>query len=402
MNNTQMNTSFIIERLRNHWSRSLSTAVASLFLLSVIMANTNILHALTSIRTTNQAPLAMNFTNIGLLEPSVGNTVGIMADTVDPTKYFFVFDDDSPERKAYAKKLIKFVERLQHDETTFDADLSAKMAELRITHLTSPDGKVKLYSWHDGDFGNAMSFHTIYQTKCNGEFHAVFMEDYYLEPRKLYQLESSAGSVYLVKFFFREGGWWFVGVNAFTMDKTGRLQPANIFECIPEIHETSVGFSATLAADCSPETPSYWQEGAWLDNFFFDLTGNDFYMPHFIKREAPPKWGIMSDFYHRFTWDGEKFRYKQLEFNPVLAKFLPEPGWLLSEFETDDSIVRVDSVANGSCRLILWKKDDMFSSAPEMIIPQGRYDAKKQEYRFRKGDDEYVFDAVSQKLRVLR
>jgi len=40
--------------------------------------------------------------------------------------------------------------------------------ELRITLLTSPDGKVKLYSWHDGDFGNAFSFHTIYQTKSNG------------------------------------------------------------------------------------------------------------------------------------------------------------------------------------------------------------------------------------------
>ena len=44
----------------------------------------------------------------------------------------------------------------------------------------------------------------------------------------------------------------------------------------------------------------------------------------------------------------------------------------------------------------------MFSSTPELIIPLGRYDAKKYEYRFREGDDEYVFDAVSQKLRVLR
>lgn len=395
-----MNTSFIIERLRHYCSRSLSIAVAALFLMSVIMANTNILHALTTIRTTNQPPLAMNFTNIGLVEPSVGNTVGIMADTVDPTKYFFVFDDDSPKRKAYAKRLVKFVERLQHDETTFDADLSAKLDELRITRLTSPDGKVKLYSWHDGDFGNAMSFHTIYQTKCNGEFHAVFMGDYYQEPRKLIQLESSAEPVYLVKFYFREGGWSFAGVNAFTLDKTGLLQPADIFECIPELHDTAAGYSSTLAADCSPETPSYWQDGAWLDNFFFDLTGKDFYMPHFFKRDEAHRWGIMSDFYHRFTWDGNKFRYKQLVFNPVLAKFLPEPGWLLAEFETGDSIVRVDSVANGSYRLLLWNKDKMFSAAPELIVTQGRYDAKKHEYHFRKGDEEYVFDAVSQEMQV--
>ena len=73
----------------------------------------------------------------------------------------------------------------------------------------------------------------------------------------------------------------------------------------------------------------------------------------------------------------------------------------MEEFETDDSIVRVDSVANGSYRLLLWNKDKMFSAAPELIIPQGRYDAKKNECRFRRGDEEYVFDAVAQELRVL-
>lgn len=306
-------------------------------------------------------------------------------------------------KEKHTQEQTRFVERLQHDETTFDADLSAKLDELRITLLTSPDGKVKLYSWHDGDFGSTMSYHTIYQTKYNGKFHGAFMEDYYREPRKLYQLESSDGPVYLVEYFFREGGWSYdIGVDAFTMDETGMLQPANVFECIPELHDTTAGYSSNLSAYCPPEPPSYWQDGAWLDNFFFDLTGKDFYMPHFIKSEEPPKWGIMSDFYHRFTWDGEKFRYRQLEFNPALAKYLPEPGWLMAEFETGDSIVRVDGVANGSYRLLLWNKDKMFSAAPELIIPQGRYDAKQNECRFRKGDDEYVFDAVSQEMRVLR
>ena len=321
--------------------------------------------------------------------------------TIDPTKYFFTFEDDSPERKAYAKELVNFVERLQHDETTFDADLSVKLDKLRITLLTSPDGKLKLYSWHDGDFGSTMSYHTIYQTKNKGKFHAVFMEDYYREPRKLYQQESSDGPVYLVEYFFREGGWSYdIGLDAFRTDKTGLLQPADIFECIPELHDTAAGYSTNLSAYCPPEPPSYWQEGAWLDNFFFDLTGMDFYMPHFIKCGEPPKWGIMSDFYHRFTWDGNKFRYKQLEFNPVLAKFLPEPGWLMDEFETGDSIVRVDSVANGSYRLILWNKDKMFSAAPKLIISKGQYNAKTYEYRFKKGDYEYIFNASSHNLQI--
>lgn len=321
--------------------------------------------------------------------------------TSDPSKYFLTFEDDSPERKAYAKELVNFVERLQHDETTFDADLSAKLDELRTTLLASPDGKLKIYSWEDGDFGSAIGFHTLYQTKCNGEFRAVFMEDYYREPRNLYQLESSNGLVYLVEYFFRESGWSYdIGVEAFTIDESGLLQPADIFECIPEIHQRAEGYASNLAAECSPVPPSLYYEGAWSDNFFFELTGKDIYMPHFEYLRGSGGGEFMTDFYHRFSWDGEKFRYKQLEFNPVLAKFLPEPGRLLSEFEVGDSIVRVDSVANGSYRLLLWNKDKMFSAAPELIAPKGRYDAKKNECRFRKGDEVYEFDAVSQELRV--
>ena len=321
----------------------------------------------------------------------------------DPTKYFLTFYDDSPERKAYAKELVSFVERLQYDETTFDADLSAKLDELRITLLTSPDGKLKLYSWEDGDFGSSVGFHTLCQTRNNGKFHAVFMEDYYREPRKVYQLESSGGPVYLVEYFFRESGWSYdIGVDAFTMDKAGLLQPAEVFERIPEIQKETEDYSANLALECSPEPPSLYYEGAWSDNFFFELTGKDIYMPHFEYLRGSGGGEFMTDYYHRFSWDGNKFRHKQLEFNPVLAKYLPEPGWLMEEFETGDSIVRVDSVANGSYRFLLWNKDKMFSAAPELIITQGHYDAKKNEYRFRKGDEVYAFDAVAQELRVLR
>ena len=47
-----MNTSFIVERSCHDWSRSLSTAVAAVFLMSVIMTNTGTLHA----QSTTQSP----------------------------------------------------------------------------------------------------------------------------------------------------------------------------------------------------------------------------------------------------------------------------------------------------------------------------------------------------------
>jgi len=510
-----MNTSFIIEHLRHHWSRSLSTAVAALFLMSVIMANSSTLHAQSTakspvettiegtlnmylvtnygekmqevdryrktgegsmiafiletdqkidmshyldkediqalknysgttlqsqfilspdytiyettlygkdfadmyankrVRVTgtlffpmagwqNVTPVRMDYTKVELVDSTQGNVNKNVEESSDPMKYFFTFEDDSPERKAYAKELTRFVEKLQHDETTFDADLSAKLDELRITLLSSPDGKLKVYSWEDGDFGSTIGFHTLYQTHSNGKFHAVFMEDYYREPRKIYQVGSSDEPVYLVEYFFRQESWSYdVGVDAFSMDKTGLLKPAEIFEYIPEINQKEVGFLANLSVECTPGSPSLYYEGAWSDNFFFEQTGKDFYMPQFAYLRGSKGGLFMTDYYYRYTWDGVKFRYKKLEFNPVLAKFLPEPGWLMAEFELGDSIVRVDSLANGSYRLLLWNKDKMFSSAPELIITQGRYDATKREYHFRNGDFEYVFNTALQRLQVL-
>ena len=350
----------------------------------------------------NVTPVRMDFSKVELLDSDLGNVNERAEESSDPTKYFFVFEDDSPERKAYAKELVNFVERLQHDETTFDADLSAKLDKLRISLLTSPDGKVKIYSWEDGDLGSTISFHTLYQTKQNEEFRAVFMEDYYQEPRKLYQLESSDGAVFLVEYFFREDGWSYdIGVDAFTMDKTGTLQPADIFECIPKLHNKAAGFSDNLSAYCSPEPPSLYLEGGWSDNFFFELTGKDFYMPHFAHLRGSDRSVSMTDFYHHFEWDGHKFRYRQLVFNPVLAQLLPEPGWLLAEHETRESFIRVDSTAHDSYRLIVWQKDKMFISSPDLILTQGQYDAAKNEYHFNKGDEKYVYDVVSQELRRL-
>jgi len=314
------------------------------------------------------------------------------------TKYYYAFDFSG---RAYARELSRFAETLLHDETTFKADMSAKLDKLRITLHTSPDGKLKLYSWHDGDEGSAMSYHSMYQTYSNGRFRAVFMEDYYYEPRAIYQLETTDGPVYLIQYFSRESGWAYsIGVDAFTMDKDGGLVPAEVFECIPELYENASGYAARLAVECSPVPPSLYLEGAWVDNFFFAITRKDVYMPHYVKNKEPKEEDVMTDFYHRFEWDGEKFRYKQLVFNPVLAKYLPE-AWLKEEFELENSIVRIDSVADGYYRYIEWNRDKMFLAAPDKLIPQGFYNAEKQEYHFKDRDKEYVYNTAHRHLKVL-
>jgi len=247
-----------------------------------------------------------------------------------------------------------------------------------------------------------MNYHSIYQTYRNGRFRAVFMEDYYYEPRAVYQVETTDGSVYLIQYFSRESGWSYaVGVDAFAIDDDGRLKPVKIFERIRELNESAEGYAASLAVECSPVPPSLYLEGAWVNDFFFAITGKDVYMPHFVKNKEPNEEDVMhmTDFYHRFEWDCEKFRYKQLVFNPVLAKYLTE-GWLKEEFEWENSIVRIDGVADGSYRYIVWNRDKMFSVAPEKVVTQGVYNAEKREYHFKDGDYEYIFNSSSKTLQI--
>jgi hypothetical protein len=63
--------------------------------------------------------------------------------------------------------------------------------------------------------------------------------------------------------------------------------------------------------------------------------------------------------------------------------------------------VRIDSVADGSYRYIVWNRDKMFSAAPDKVIAQGVYNAEKQEYHFNSGDYEYVFVSSSKVLIIL-
>lgn len=321
-------------------------------------------------------------------------------------EYYYVLYDSPHGTRKYAVRLTQFIDRLLHDKKSFAIELPANMKNQFITHLASPDGLLQIYTWHDGDIGSTLCFKTLYQTNRGGEYHAELMNYYCLEPRKIYQMESPDGPVYLFQYFFREGGWtYFIGVSAFTISETGLLQPAKIFECIPETHPGEEGFSSDLSVMCAPVPPSLYHNGGWWDRFyFFGLTGNELYMPHFIKQKVPdgPNKGVfMSDFYHRFVWDGEIFHYKQMEYNPVLAKQMPEPGWLMEEFEWGDSIVRIDSIANGSYRYIVWEKDSLFKTVPNRIIHDGQYIEAQHEYFFKDGGYEYFFNIPDQRLQIL-
>lgn len=150
MNNTKMNTSFIIERLRHYGSRSLSTAVAALFLMSVIMVNTSALHAQSTtkspVETTIEGTLNMYLvTNYGekmqevdrYRETGEGSMIACILKTdkkIDMTQYL---DKEGIEAlKDYAGTTLQSEFMIVPDWEVFESfsykDFAAKYANKRI------------------------------------------------------------------------------------------------------------------------------------------------------------------------------------------------------------------------------------------------------------------------------
>ena len=315
-------------------------------------------------------------------------------------EYYSIADDEAPdsERYKYAEELRELGEKLLHDKATFDQDLSAELDRLDIKTTASSDGQLKIYTWHNGEGGTMICHNSIYQTYCNGKFHADFMRDDEELPLQIFQVESKKGTVYLVQFFFQEcSSIGVLGVEAFTMDRKGRLEPAKVFECTYPIYNTTEGYSDCLCTEnYFSLPPSAFCNGGWDNNLFFEKTGKDIYLPYF-----PDNGGItMYDYYHYFEWDGDRFQYRYPVFNPVLNKYIGNKGELTIEFELGESIIRIDRIDDGTYRYIAWKKSKMFSAQPDLIITDGWYHEVDHLFHFVNKEYEYVFNTLDKHLHI--
>lgn len=79
-------------------------------------------------------------------------------------EYYCIADDEEPtsERCIYAEDLRALGEKLLHDKATFDQDLSMELDKLSIKMTSSPDGKLKIYTWDNGEGGTMICHNSIY------------------------------------------------------------------------------------------------------------------------------------------------------------------------------------------------------------------------------------------------
>ena len=306
------------------------------------------------------------------------------------------------ESKQFAKKILS-------DPGTFDMPFDEEVENLNLTVTESPDGKVRFYSMQARD-GRVVYYNNIYQTRpkskvCTfewiGEDTPDCSQDQILAIR---QVESKDGAVYLLLSY--SGDYMFRNycVNAFKMDKHGELIPTDIFECAEMMggiecvgkyyNRIGITFQTSL------ELPSMFQKDGWFDNFFFDLTKEDVYLP--VQDQPSNYYSVLqaNDFYYHYHWDGTVFKYETVQYNPALERYIELSTEIFYEFELGESFIRIDKGEDGFYRYIAWKKDKMFSEAPDLIINNGIYQETAHEFCFVNTDFEYIFNTETNRFLI--
>lgn len=305
------------------------------------------------------------------------------------------------EQQNFAKRVLK-------DPATFDMDFKTEQDSLEITITESPDGNVRFYTWWDGSGGTMICNNNIYQTRRNNKVRAFDWrneeeENYYPNfPLAIRQVETTVGTVYLLLAIFTEWSTCHAfEVSAFRMDRHGELIPANVIDntALPALDSDEDYCNSVYIEIYGIEPPSLFIDNGWSDNFFFDLTGEDFYLP---KMDNETSIRNFNDYYYHFHWDGERFVYRYLEYNPALEQFIEPSDQLACEFVLGKSFIRIEKMLEGTYRYVAWTKEKMFSNKPDLVIENGWYHEVERVFHFTNNDYEYVFDASEYRLHIYR
>lgn len=117
---------------------------------------------------------------------------------------------------------------------------------------------------------------------------------------------------------------------------------------IPNWYHATNGFGYDWILEFEPKT----------GRLFVPLTDkNDYY--------------TLNDRYHVWQFDGNRFVDKGCQPHKDLHRSLSEYVCLLQYFDTKDYIARVDSLADKTLRLALWKKPKTMANQPDKVIGNG-------------------------------
>lgn len=99
----------------------------------------------------------------------------------------------------------------------------------------------------------------------------------------------------------------------------------------------------------------------------------------------------LTDRYIRYQWDGKQIKQveKKSVANPYLHQSLNEYEKLEFAKKTTRNMIRIDKMKNDTYRYAAWKADEKISDKPELVILNGSYDKKAEQFIFHNKEYEY-------------
>lgn len=285
--------------------------------------------------------------------------------------------------------VLKQVLKLEPSSLYYPFDTVKKYKEIVIKN--SDDGLMRCYGQR-GD-GSAHIPYMLVQYKMGNKIGLAGTEGcecengcYCVLPEKLYCFEEKGIHYYLVwGFCGYMGGIFSYSLCAFKLDETG-LSLAYIFSLNDELEN----FQSVDLEFCDAVIMDDASFG------YFDKKTLTFYDPEVIGglEEVDGCYSNdtrLTDRYYKLVWNGDSFVYESDKSvpNPFLCEALSNYTCLEKIAEMGKHKIRVDQMPNGTYRYASWNRNTPWSSAPELIVTNGTFDKKTEQYVFRNKEYEY-------------
>ena len=335
---------------------------------------------------------------------------------IDCTPYSYERQDNNSENAESPfdpleaeKQLLEYYEENEHcagmlmdyvrnnpETLGYDFEKINKDTEVRI--LTSPDKKIRFYTWDTGNGGTSPDY-VAYVQYDNGKsvdlcmFHPLSDSRYVCAAdvskdaystyesgfiNSLYQAKDKAGnSIYIANLYnkasSREGGQ-----DAYALHiKDGKLLK------IPFIDKDS---NEVLSVGCRYSIPDWYftTDGlGWSWVISFDSDTQTLYVPE--RGDL-----VMTDRYDKYRYDNGYMRYVGNDAGFWLHPSLHDFKRLCGIYQTKSKLIRIDLLADGNYRYASWDKKDAMSGVPELIITGGRTDLVENAIVFENDDCQYI------------
>lgn len=304
---------------------------------------------------------------------------------------------DADEREA-ANELLKHW--LVEDLSVFDYDFPKLSDNIGFTQAVSPDNKLRIISWDTQLTGYPTTWFNVIYYVSNGQIFVLSdnemeMDEKTLELRgsgdfdcrvsEIRQVKTLDGEkVYLTEGVVYDSSWVFAYLTGLTI-KDDKLYHR------PEMFITSDN-TIQNALECSYNNSDWCSIKEHIINsdteFLYSEDSNEILVPMDGERAWP------SDRYERMVFNGTKFIYTDIVADNRLHPSLHDYKNLEGLFLTENHLIRVDKMSDGSYRYASWKRtfipqDQLtMEGEPALVVGGGVMD-EDDNYIFRNGSYEY-------------